>query len=104
MPLDNRALIALKGSALALDIYAWLAHRLYRVQGKGTVLHWHSLREQFAQEYTGKNADKDFKKEFLPALRKVLAVYPQAKVQQVRGGILLKGSPPPIPFKGGPTK
>ena len=52
----------------------------------------------------GKDADKDFKKEFVPALRKVLAVYPQAKVQQVRGGVLLQGSPPPIPYKGGPTK
>ncbi|WP_430542029.1 replication protein RepA [Xanthomonas euvesicatoria] len=29
VPLDNRALMALKGSALALDIYAWLAHRLH---------------------------------------------------------------------------
>ena len=54
--------------------------------------------------YTGKDADKDFKKKFLPALRKVLAAYPQAKVQQVRGGVLLNGSPPPIPLKGGPTK
>ena len=82
----------------------WLAHRLHRIEGKGFILHWHSLREQFAQEYTGKDADKDFKKKFLPALQKVLAVYPQAKVQQVRGGILLNGSPPPIPYKGGPTK
>ena len=71
---------------------------------KGIIVHWHSLREQFAQEYTGKDADKDFKKKFLPALRKVLATYPQAKVQQVRGGVLLNGSPPPIPLKGGPTK
>ena len=104
VPLDNRALMALKGSALALDVYAWLAHRLHRIEGKGIILHWHSLREQFAQEYTGKDADKDFKKKFLPALRKVLAAYPQAKVQQVRGGVLLNGSPPPIPLKGGPTK
>ena len=96
--------MALKGSALALDGYAWLAHRLHRSEGKGIILHWHSLREQFAQEYTGKDADKDFKKKFLPALRKVLATYPQAKVQQVRGGVLLNGSPPPIPLKGGPTK
>lgn len=104
VPLDNRALLALKGSALALDVYAWLAHRLHRIDGKGFILHWHSLREQFAQEYTGKDPDKDFKKEFLPALRKVLAVYPQAQVKQVRGGVLLNSSPPPIPYKGGPTK
>lgn len=96
VPLDNRALLALKGSALALDVYAWLAHRLHRIEGKGVVLHWAALREQFAQEYQGKDADKDFKKKFLPALKKVLAVYPQANVRQVTGGLLLLGSPPPI--------
>lgn len=103
VPLDNRALHALKGSALALDVYAWLAHRLHRIEGRGVILHWKSLREQFAQEYKGRDPDKDFKKEFLPALRKVLAVYPQAKVKAVTGGVLLLGSPPPIPYKGGPT-
>lgn len=100
VPLDNRALHALKGSALALDIYAWLAHRLHRIEGKGQILHWKSLREQFAQEYQGKDPDKDFKGSFLPQLKKVLAVYPQAKVKPVSGGLLLLGSPPPIPFKG----
>lgn len=99
VPLDNRALHALKGSALALDVYAWLAHRLHRIEGKGVVLHWKSLREQFAQEYKGKDPDKDFKKEFLPVLRKVQAVYPSASVKQVTGGLLLLGSPPPIPKK-----
>ncbi|MEX3614412.1 MAG: replication protein RepA [Burkholderia gladioli] len=94
VPLDNRALHALKGSALALDIYAWLAQRLHRIQGRGLTLHWKSLREQFAQEYKGKDPDKDFKKEFLPAL---------GKVKKVTGGVLLIGSPPPIPYKGGPT-
>ena len=80
-----------------------LAHWLHRIEGRGVTLHWKSLREQFAQEYKGKDPDKDFKKEFLPVLRKVLAVYPQAKVKPVTGGVLLIGSPPPIPYKGGPT-
>jgi len=99
VPLDNRALLALKGSALALDIYCWLAHRLHRIEGRPLVLHWRSIREQFAQEYTGKDPDKDFKKKFLPALHKVLMVYPDAKVKQVTGGLLLMASPPPVPYK-----
>lgn len=99
VPLDKRALHALKGSALALDVYCWLAHRLHRIESKGVMLHWKSLREQFAQEYSGKDADKNFKKKFLPALHKVQAVYPAAKVRQVTGGLLLIGSPPPIPKK-----
>lgn len=100
VPLDRRALHSLKGSALALDVYAWLAHRLHRIEGRPVILHWKSLREQFAQEYTGKEADKNFKAAFLPQLHKVLAVYPQAKVKHVTGGLMLMASPPPIPYKG----
>lgn len=100
VPLDNRALHALKGSALALDVYSWLAHRLHRIEGRPVILHWASLREQFGQEYQGKNADKDFKREFVRCLRAVLAVYPQAMVAQVTGGLMLMASPPPIPHKG----
>ena len=99
VPLDNRALHALKGSALALDVYAWLAHRLHRIEGRPITLHWKSLREQFAQEYQGKDPDKDFKKQFLPVLRNVQVVYPQAKIKQVTGGLMLMASPPPIPKK-----
>ena len=96
VPLDNRALHALKGSALALDVYAWLAHRLHRIEGRPVILHWKSLREQFAQEYQGKDPDKDFKNAFLPQLKNVLVVYPKAKVKQVTGGLMLMHSPPPI--------
>ena len=103
VPLDNRALMALKGSALALDIYAWLAHRLHRIEGRVVTLHWKAIREQFAQEYHGKDPDKNFKKKFLAALRKVRTVYPQAKVNQVTGELSLLPSPPSIPYKGGPT-
>ena len=100
VPLDNRALHALKGSARSLDVYAWLAHRLHRIEGRPVILYWANLREQFGQEYQGKNAVKDFKTEFLRCLRAVLAVYPQAKVKPMKGGLMLMASPPPIPFKG----
>ena len=100
VPLDNRALRALKGSALALDVYTWLAHRLHRIEGRPIPLHWKSLREQFAQEYVGKDPDKDFKKKFLPALQAAQAVYPTAKVKKVKGGLLLLPSPPPVPKRG----
>lgn len=99
VPLDNRALHALKGSALALDVYAWLAHRLHRIEGRPVILHWKSLREQFAQEYQGKDPDKDFKNAFLPQLKNVLVAYPKAKVKQVTGGLMLMHSPPPIDKK-----
>ncbi|MDO8775582.1 MAG: replication protein RepA [Burkholderiaceae bacterium] len=99
VPLDGRALLALKGSALALDVYTWLAHRLHRVDGRPALIHWKPLKEQFGQEYNGKEANKDFKKKFLPALRDALAVYPTAKVKRVTGGLLLQASPPPVKYR-----
>ena len=95
VPLDMRAMLELGGSALALDMYFWLAHRLHRVE-KPLVVHWRSLRQQFGQEYTGAEADKNFRKEALRALKQVLAVYPRAKVEQVTGGLRLLPSPPPV--------
>lgn len=96
VPLSNHALHALKGSALALDVYTWMAHRLHRIAGRPVMLHWYSLREQFGQEYQGKDPDKDFKKRFLPALRHAMYEYPKANVKKVTGGLLLLPSPPPI--------
>lgn len=94
VPLDARALAALKHSALALDTYAWLAHRLHRVnKAGGVMLSWSNLRDQFGQEYAN---PKDFKREFRQALRAALAVYPAARVEAVMGGVLLKPSRPPV--------
>ena len=96
VPVDNHALLALKGSALAIDIYCWLASRLYRIEGQPVTVRWHQLREQFGQEFHGRNATKNFKKKFVPALNKALAVYPKARVRAIQGGIVLNPSAPPI--------
>ena len=95
VPLDLRAMLELGGSALALDMYFWLAHRLHRVE-KPVTVHWRNLRQQFGQEYKGAEADKNFKKAALPALRAALAVYPSARVDLVTGGLRLLPSPPPV--------
>lgn len=95
VPLDNRAVAALSHSALALDAYTWLAHRLCRVNRKGGVmLSWRNMRAQFGQEY---RTTKDFKREFRKALRAACAVYPTAKLEDTVGGVILHPSPPPIP-------
>lgn len=95
VPLDPRALAGLKHSALALDVYSWLSHRLHRVRGlNGTRLSWANLREQFGQEYSD---PKDFKRELTKALGAVLAVYPGARVERVPGGLTLLPSKPPVP-------
>lgn len=95
VPLDPRAIGALQHSALALDVYTWMAHRLCRVRtDNGVKLYWKNLRDQFGQEY---NDPKNFKKAFSGALAKVCAVYPTARISEEAGGIRLYPSPPPIP-------
>jgi hypothetical protein len=95
VPLDHRALAALKHSALALDIYTWLAHRLCRVRETGGLkLSWENLRDQFCVEYRD---IKDFKREFRSVFSQVWQVYPHARVHEEFGGIRLFESPPPIP-------
>ncbi len=94
VPLDYRALAALRHSALALDVYTWLAHRLCRVtKPEGVKLSWENLREQFGQEYI---TSKDFKKEFRHTLRQVCVVYPDARLDEVDGGLVLYPSRPPL--------
>lgn len=94
VPLEHGAIAKLTHSALALDLYTWLAHRLYRVRRGGSRISWAALQEQFGSEYADR---KDFKREMRRRLRDVLAVYPEARVEEVEGGLMLRASPPPIP-------
>jgi hypothetical protein len=94
VPLEHAALAKLTHSALALDLYTWLAHRLYRVRRGGTRISWAALQEQFGAEYSDR---KDFKREMKLRLGDVISVYPTARVEEVDGGLMLHASPPPIP-------
>jgi hypothetical protein len=95
VPLDPRAIHSLQKSALALDVYTWLAHRLCRVRkAEGVKLSWGNLRQQFGQEYS---CSKDFKREFRAALLKVRGVYPTARIDEEIGGLRLYSSPAPVP-------
>ncbi|MBE0315555.1 replication protein [Xanthomonas citri pv. punicae] len=94
VPIDMRAYLRLKGSALAMDIYTWLTHRLYRIESsRPYMLPWPAIKAQFGQEYKDSS---NFKKEFREALANVLKEYPKAKVKLVAGGLLLAKSPPPV--------
>jgi len=94
VPLRHDALAQLSGSALALDIYSWLAHRLCRVKRGGVVISWAALAEQFGQEYQDR---KNVKRRFAMQLRNVLKAYPEARVEIIHGGIRLETSATPIP-------
>jgi hypothetical protein len=96
VPLDGRALAALKGSALAIDIYTWLAYRLHLISGGPVFIPWQTLMQQFAQDHAGVHALGSFRGSFLHGLHKVQMVYPRAKVVPLRGGLALHFSPPPV--------
>lgn len=92
VPLDTEALGKLQHSAMALDVYAWLAHRLYRIgSNAGQFLSWAAIKGQFGQEFTEM---RDFRRTFLDAVKKAHEVYPDARVDVVRGGLRLLPSPP----------
>ncbi len=95
LPLDARAIRALQQSAMALDVYTWLAHRLCRIpRNKPALISWSALQIQFGPEY---NSPKKFRDDFREALRKVLTVYREAKVDSTTDGRLeLRYSPPPV--------
>jgi len=99
VPVDMRALKALKRSPLALDLYAWATHKAPSVarKGKRQFIPWASLAEQFGTDY----ADHlDFKKKAKAALKKVKLVYPGLNYAEATGGVLiLPTSLPAIPLK-----
>jgi hypothetical protein len=102
VPLDIRALKALKRSPLAIDLYVWLTYEAFRTQrtGKPRFVAWHLLMEQLGTDYTGDFAEKNFQKKAAAALRKIMAVYPGLKLGKKQGGIeVLPGSLPAVQLK-----
>ena len=97
VPLDRRAVTALKGSSLAMDIYVWLAYRLHQIGRQPVHVSWRALMRQFAHSPSGRHAAQTFQRSFLRALRQSLVVYPGARVTPIEGGINLFHSQPPIP-------
>lgn len=95
VPVDMRALRALKRSPLALDLYAWSTYRTYIVSRKGQAqfIAWELLMQQLGTDYT---EAKDFKKYASAALRKVQAVYPALTITRVKGGLKIHPSRPAI--------
>lgn len=86
VPVDMRALKALKRSPLALDTYCWLTYRLSYLS-RPTEIPWEALAAQFGSDY---KVVRQFKAAFLAELRKVLAVYPEAKASEGDCGLLLR--------------
>ncbi len=97
VPVDLRALNALKRSPMALDIYPWLTYRMFYLKRPTRPIPWGALQLQFGANYT---RTRDFKAAFLEELRKVTALYSQANVSDTEKGLILKPSPPHIKSGG----
>jgi Plasmid encoded RepA protein len=94
VPLDERAIAALAHSAVALDLYCWLAQRLHRVpDGKPQFIPWVSLQEQFGQGYARLRAFREF---FVGLMQQVRSAYPEARLEVDGQGMRLWQSPPPV--------
>ena len=101
VPVDFRALRALKRSPLALDLYAWATYKAYSLQRRRApqFVPWRGLMKQLGASY----GDVDnFKKYAAAALKKVRIVYPGLKIVRRPGGIDVFPSPTaikPIPSR-----
>jgi hypothetical protein len=94
VPLDEHAIGALSHSAMALDVYAWLAQRLHRIpKPHRQFIAWPILKEQFGADY---DRLRKFREVFMQALRQVHTVYPAAKIDVTDQGLFLYTSPPPV--------
>lgn len=89
VPVDMNALQHLKGSALALDLYAWLTHEAFRcnTRSKSRRVAWRLLHEQFGADYSD---IKNFSRKAMEALAKIRVVFPGLEVETFRGGLTIK--------------
>ena len=92
VPIDTRALYALKRSPMAIDIYCWLTYRMFTLR-KYTPIPWEALQLQFGADYS---RARDFKAAFMDQLANVQTLYPEAKVTEDKNGLILYPSPPHV--------
>ncbi|SEI14409.1 replication protein RepA [Paraburkholderia hospita] len=93
IPLDLRAVLALQQSPLELDIYQWLAYRMFSLKSASRPT-WLQLYNQFGSSY---GRLRDFRADFLKALNSVKSVYPRLNVDYSESGLILLPSPTPVP-------
>jgi hypothetical protein len=91
-PLSTAAIRQLRKSPMDLDVYAWLAHRLFQLTRPSTIS-WTQLSGQFGHDY---GELRYFRRFFGDSLKRVLLVYPEANLKWSDTGITLLPSKPHI--------
>jgi hypothetical protein len=102
VPLDLRAIKALKRSPLSLDLYAWATRRVSYLK-RPLSISWASFQLSFGADYAETPQGRSrFRGNAIEALRRVKVVYPQLKIDIQRNGVLLYPSlthVPKVPLK-----
>ena len=91
IPVDMRALAALRKSPLALDIYTWASWRVSYLEAP-VEISWAGLAAQFGSDY---RLLRQFKHAFLVELRKVQLVFP-LRIAETESGLRLLPGPTSI--------
>ena len=95
VPVDLRILRdpSIRQSPLAIDVYAWLTHRMYTVR-EPVVVPWRALKHQFGGSYPDSALGlRNFRRELLRRVKDVIVLYPAAAVVQQDDGLELRPSP-----------
>jgi hypothetical protein len=92
VPIEEAAISALSNNSAAMDAYIWLAYRLHSLAGPRMVT-WKALKAQFGAAY---RELYHFKNKWPAALDLALAVYPEARVDLIEQGVMLRPSKPPV--------
>ena len=99
VPLDKRALAALKRSPMALDLYAWSTYKSFVLthgKKRQQFIPWRAFMVQLGADYSDV---KNFKRKAKATFRKVQAVYPALDLEDVDGGFIIRAAPPSVTVK-----
>ena len=97
VPLDLRAVRALKRSPLALDLYAWSTRRVSYLS-RPTLISWESMRRSFGAGYADTPQGRSrFRGHAIESFRRVLMAYPELRIEIQKDNLLLHPSSPHIP-------
>lgn len=93
VPVDLKALRALGGSSMRVDVYLWTTHRMYYLT-KPTRIKWIDLHNQFGAQYGRVRA---FRAAFIKVLQEVQIVYPALNAEPTPDFLILRPSLTHIP-------
>ena len=88
VPVDLKAIRALGGSSLRIDLYIWATYRMYYLT-KPTRIKWEDLSNQFGAQYGRLRA---FKAAFIKELEAVKIVYPTLNAEVTQDYLILRPS------------